>query len=122
MATITERYIQENRVKATIVSADALPADTIEISDLFNAFPHCFLSAQFFDGSGNQLLTGTSGTLAVSVATQNNGVYESPTVASIDASAAETIDWAANTAAVRVVPTSLAGCATWRIVLTCNRS
>lgn len=98
-----------------------LVADTIDMIDMDPSFPHCFLSVQIVDVSGDPVLAG-AGTFAVSVYTSNNNQPESPAVAVIDGTAPVTIDWSANTTRVKVVPTGITTAVSYRVVLTCNKS
>jgi len=121
MATKLLYTTSRGRDMIAFKSEDGLVADTIDMVDLDPSFAHCFLSVQILDVSGNPVLAG-AGTFAVSVYTVNNNQPESPAVSSIDGTAPVTIDWAANTTRVTVVPTGITTAISYRVVLTTNRS
>ena len=73
------------------------------------------------DVNGDAVLAG-AGTFAISVMTENNNQYEAPTTATIDGTAPTTIDWAANTRQVKVIPTGITTAISYYVVLVMNRS
>ncbi len=119
MATITERTVKSlGSFSTEAISAAAGPTDTVDIKTP-EATPRCGLGVQLFDGAGDQIVDGSAtGTFTVSVATYNNGAPESPAVSEINAASPVTVDWYAHTIGVTVVPDSLVGVTTWRVVFT----
>jgi hypothetical protein len=107
--------------EAFFVSAEAVPADSVELDGLPALRNHWFLGVELLDGDG-LIAPASAGTFAVSIKTWNTGQWEAPPVASIDATAPATIDWAGPTVGVRVVPTGLTGTVTWRVKLSVARS
>ena len=119
MATITSKTTSKSRQRMmTVQSGAALPADVVELSGLPTSLPHCFASIRFFDGAGDPVVP-SAGTLTVLMQTLADN-FEAPPANVIDATAATTVTWSANTEAVRVTPASLAGVTTWQLILTFN--
>jgi hypothetical protein len=85
----------------------------IELDGDFRALTHVFLGVKMYDSTGS---------FAVTVQTENTGKYEAPPTATIDATAPTTIDWAGNTAKIKVVPTGLTDTVSWIVVATANRN
>ena len=102
------------------ISADAAATDRV-IMEVDYWHPHVFLSVRCYDVSNN-LVTPTGGTFAVEAKSWASGVWETPPVSSITATAITTIDWALNTEAVRVTPTGLTGVDHWEVRVITNRS
>ena len=124
MATITSFTKSGNDLyKHVYVSGAATSADTIDLSGLEAAFPHCFLGVKMFDGAGDEITDGSAtGTFTVQVGTQNSGHLESPPTSTIDAAAPVTVDWAGNTERVTVSLAGASGITTWQVVISMNRS
>lgn len=97
---------------------------TITLDGISPVKPHCFLGLQFFDdAAGATPGTATAGTADVEVRTVNNEPnYEPTPVATIDATAPDTVSWAGNTTGVRVTPSSITGAAYYRAVVTTNET
>lgn len=97
----------------------------IELDGDFRALTHVFLGVKMYDNAdpdaGTQIVDST-GSFAVTVQTENTGKYEAPPTATIDATAPTTIDWAGNTAKIKVVPTGLTDTVSWIVVATANRN
>lgn len=90
-------------------------------SDKIRFDTHCFLGVRFFDAQGQPVTPG-AGSIAIAVQTLNSTpVWELPEVSNVDATAPVTVDWAANTFAVRGIPTGVTTAVTWEIVITLNR-
>lgn len=97
----------------------------IEVDGNFAAMSHVFLGVQMFDNAdpalGSQIVDST-GSFAVTVQTVETKSYEAPTVATIDATAPTTINWAGGTFKIKVVPSSLTDTVSWKIVATAYRN
>ena len=93
--------------------------DTIEILDMSGALTHCFIGVQMFDGGGD-LVLGTVN-FDVTVKTLNTLQFEVPTLQVISAATPMTVSVAGNICAVRVVPDTVAGVVSFRVLVTCNR-
>ena len=102
-------------------SAIAAVADTVELTGLDSSYTHCFLGVQLVDVNGDAVLAG-AGTFAITVMTENNNQYEAPTISAIDGTAPATIDWAANTRQIKVVPTGITTAISYYVVLVMNRN
>lgn len=101
-----------------VQSGLAAPTDDVELSGLPSGLPHCFVSIRFFDGAGDPVVP-TAGTLTVLIQTQADN-FEAPPSNVIDATAATTVTWSANTEAVRITPIGLTDVTTWQAILTFN--
>lgn len=125
MTTITGKTdAGQAQLYKVAVSEPADPsADTVEMV-IDPSLTHCFLGIQMFDSAGAPIAAATAGTFAIDVKTINTQQFEAPSSPSIDATAPDTISFAGNIVAVRVVPTAVAGndITTWRVVVTCNRN
>lgn len=113
-------FITANSSAVLRISEDALPDDMVQLA-ISPGYPHVFMSVRCFD-SGGLPVTPTGGTFAVLARSACSGQLESPPVASIDATAITTIDWALNTDMVQVTPTGLTGVDHWEIRVITNRS
>lgn len=115
---ITNKTTSKSRQRLMVVQSDpADPTDTVELSNL-PSLPYCFASVRFFDGAGAAVVP-SAGSLVVLIQTQGQA-FEAPASNTIDATAATTVTWFANTQSVRVTPTALAGITTWQLILTFN--
>lgn len=125
MATVTEseRVEGDDEFFDRVRSDPANPADSVEVTENLNsAAAHSFLGVQMFDGGGS-LVVASAGSFLVKVKTTNTQQFELLGAGGvIDATAPTTVDWSANTVAVQVVPTGLAGVTTWRVFITQNRT
>lgn len=121
MVTVTG-FTQKSSSKfyTMIVSETTIVANTVELSGLDPSMTHCFLGVQILDVNGDPVLAG-AGTFAITIMTANNNQYESPPDASIDGTAPDTIDWAANTVQIKVVPTGITVAISYRVVATFNK-
>ena len=126
MATNTSKTQSIGSQMAHLVSGLVPIADTYEVSDLHDkatAYPHCFIGVQFFKADGTTVAVPTAGTLTVKAKTINNGgIWEDPTVSSIDATAPVTIDFAGNAIGVQLIPNALAGDDVISYVVTLTRN
>ncbi len=108
----------------TMQSEEVGPADLIEVTGLPSDFPHNFLSAQFFDAAGDQIVP-TAGTILLEIETVSGSPnFELMVDGVVDATNPATLTWAANTHSLRATPTGLVagGVTSWRIVATFNRT
>lgn len=122
MVIVTGKTVSKgNKFFISVVSEKTAVANTIELSDLDPSMPHCFLGIQMFDASDDPIVGG-AGTFAITIKTTNTQQYEAPPTASIDATAPTTIDWAANTAGVKCIPSGITTAVTYRLVMTFNQS
>lgn len=98
------------------------PAVTIIFpNDKMKMVTHCFVGARFFDAQGKPAVPG-AGSIAIAVRTTNSfPAWEAVAGSPIDGTAAKTLNWAANSLAVRAIPTGLTVIAKWQIVVTANR-
>ena len=128
MATVSTYVERGNKrtERATLLSDQVPVADTFEATDLYgnSHLTHCFLGVVFYESDGTTVATPTAGTLTVSVRTENNpGAWDSPETSSIDATDPQTVDFAANTTGIRVVPSGVTGGSAdhYRVVMTRNQ-
>lgn len=121
--TSTGKVLSKSRQRFMTVTSDIVGLnDIIQISGLPSDFPHCYLSAQFYDSSGDRVVP-SAGTLVMTIETRSGEpFFESTPNNIITASAPTTLNWAANTQSLRIVPDSLAGATSYRIVATFNRT
>lgn len=122
MTTVARRIEQPGF--ELIESAIVTVATTIDIDGLQANLPHCFVGAQFFDSiDGDTPTTPGAGSVEVTVKTVNNEPnYEEVPGNTIDATAPDTVSWAANSKAVKLVPTGITTATHWRAVVTQNRT
>lgn len=104
-----------------VLENNGLIDSVVNIVDFPITHPHCFASVQFFDAQGDPVSAG-AGTVTITVKPTNSNVFESVIDGAIDAASPTTVSWAANTAAIRATPDSIAGAATYKLVVTANRS
>jgi len=122
MATITAFSKSGNdKFYKKIISAAATLAssDDIEIEGLPDENTHVNIGVQMFDIS-EDLTLGSAGTIVIETMSSNTMQWEvlgSP----IDSTAPVTLSIEGNIVGVRAVETLLAGCVTWKLVVTCNR-
>lgn len=125
MAIITEvvleKHLGPGKNFIHVESASATPADTVLLDDLHYCFPHNFLGVQMFDAQGDRVVA-SAGEFQIQVKTLNTQVYEDVPEPAIDATAPTTVSWDGNTTGVRVVPSGVTDVASWKLVLTMNRS
>jgi hypothetical protein len=94
--------------------------DDIELEGLPDAFTHVNIGIQMFDGGG-ALTLGSAGTFAIKTKSINTMQWEVHTGSPLNATAPVTLSLEGNISAVQIVETSLAGCITWKAVLTFNK-
>ena len=101
----------------------AVSVDTI-LDGIDTSKPHCFVAAQFFgDAEGTTVVTPTAGLLVINIQTVNNTpVFEKIETVTITASSPVTLDWSANTKAVRALVAGIATATHYRLVVTCNET
>jgi hypothetical protein len=123
--TSTVRTVSASRRRMmTMQTAVVGPTDIIEVTGLPAEFPHNFLSAQFYDASGAQIIP-TSGTILLEIETVSGSPnFELMLDGVIEAADPSTLTWAANTHSLRATPTGLdvGGVHSWRMVATFNRT
>ena len=125
MATITDfTSVSDNKWFEIVTSFPALPgSDTIELEFpvSFN-LPHCFVCVQQFGAGGDDdpVLGGGSSRYAISVRTLAAEVFEELPESPVRGNDPESLNFAANISAIRVVPTNVTGVTTFRLVLTAN--
>lgn len=116
-----EKHRGDDQGFVHIESSPALPADSVELSDLPPFIPHGFIGVQMFDADGDLVVAG-AGTFTITVKTLNTKQFEAIPDSPINATAPETLSWAANVTDIRVVAAGLTGVVTWKVVVTLNRS
>ena len=91
-------------------------------------FAHVFAAVKFYsDTAGTvQVAEAATSTITITIQTTSGGGvaaygWESPANNVISGLAPHTVDWAANTLAVRAVASSI-GAASWRLVVSANRT
>lgn len=110
---LLRQAVAEGATKTTTV--------TMELSGDFSAHTHVFIGVQMFDSGGNPILDST-GTLTVTVETEQNGQPEAPPSNVINATAPHTISVAGNIRQIKVVPASLTDTVTYKVFATANRN
>ena len=111
-----------------VTSARVVLGATVELDltdDDFGVLSHCFLSVKMYDNADPDVATqivDSAGTFTLSIQTINAGVYESPSVAVIDAQVPTTLSWAGNTLKIKVVPALLSDTVVYEVVATANRN
>jgi hypothetical protein len=112
----------------TVISDRTVLGATVELDltdDDFGSLTHCFLSVRMYDDADPAAATqivDSAGTFTLSIQTVNAGVYESPAVAVIDATAPTTLSWAGNTLKIKIVPDSLSDTVVYEVIATANRN
>ena len=105
---------------------DVILTEGITAGFVISGYTHIFLGVRFFDAADGNIVTPGAGTMTISIQTINTlaleAVWESPTTATITAATPTTIDWAANTTAVKVAQASVTTATHWRVAITANRS
>ena len=97
--------------------------DQLILPDLDMSKVHCFLGVQFFTSiDGDIVATPTTGTITIKIKTYNTNLFELMPEGSINAASPSTINWAANTIAVLVVPSNIDVATHYKAILTCNES
>lgn len=123
--TSTSRTLSASRRRMMTMQAAAVGAtDIIEVTGLPADFPHNFLSAQFYNSDGDQIVP-TAGTILLEIETVSGSPnFEAMIDGVVDARDPATLTWAANTHSLRATPTGLedGGVNSWRIVATFNRT
>lgn len=121
----TSKTISASRRRMMTMQTPAVgPIDIIEVTGLPADFPHNFLSVQFYDASGDQIVP-TAGTILLEIETVSGSPnFELMVDGVVDATNPATLTWAANTHSLRATPTGLedGGVNSWRIVATFNRT
>ncbi len=112
--------------KQTVSSGDdVILTEGTTAGFVISGYTHIFLGVEFLDAS-DAVVTPGAGTMTISVQTINTlaleAVWESPTTATITAATPTTIDWAANTHAIKVAQASVTTATQWRVRITANRS
>ncbi len=110
----------------TVASGDdIILTEGVTAGFVISGFTHIFLGVRFFDAADGAIVTPGAGTMTISVQTINTlaleAVWESPTTNTIAAATPTTIDWAANTHAVKVAQASVTTATHWRVAITANR-
>lgn len=122
MATIsafTESGNEKFYKKVVSDAATLATSDIVELSGLPDAFRKVSIGVQMFDVS-LALTLGSAGTFVVKYKTVNTEQWETHT-SSIDATAPATLELEKNVTAIQISDSSVAGCVTWKAVLTFNK-
>lgn len=131
MAIITTKLqVTGNDVRTFVSSAAATLAsgDSVLLTGLSPAFVHCFLGVKMYDVSGDEIVD-SAGTYTVSYLSEltgdpdgtATGTFESPPVATIDATAPTTLCWKAPTVGIRVSGASLSDAVTWKVFFVASK-
>jgi len=120
ISSVTQTGRDEVMTVAESGEATQASGDSIEIA-VDTANTHIQVGVQMFDGDGEPVV-GSAGTFAVKYKTKNTEQWEAPAAATITAATPTTLSWDSNITAVQVVPTSLAGTTSWKVVVTANRN
>lgn len=99
-------------------------ASTVTQDFIDPARPHCFVGIRFFDdAAGTIMATPTAGTVLVEVQTINSYPDFQDVISNeIDVTGQCTIDWGANTKAVRATPTGITGATHYQMFVTGNKT
>lgn len=111
----------------TVASGDdIILTEGVTAGFVISGYTHIFLGVRFYNAADGAIVTPGAGTMTISIQTINTlaleAVWEAPATATITAATPTTIDWAANTHAVKVAQTSVTTATHWRVAITANRS
>jgi hypothetical protein len=123
MATVTETLNETMRGSWWFAhSSKVAIADTLVLTGIDPTLPRFFVGVKMYvtDAEGEAQIVATAGTFTVDVKTYNTGVFEA--ALSVDATAPETLNFAANATELRVVPNAVSGNSIgyFEVVLTAN--
>lgn len=98
--------------------------DTIDMTGLRVDLAHCFVGVQFFaDADGEATAVPGAGTVTVTVESINNpGLLEDVPDNVIGAPTPTTVSWAANTKAIRLVPSGITTATHYKAIFTGNNT
>jgi len=119
ISTFTESGNEKFYKKVESGAATVATDDTVELSGLPDAFRNVNVGIQMFDVS-EDLTLGSAGTFTVKYKTVNTQQWEEHAT-TIDPTAPVTLDITKNVTAIQISEASLAGCVTWKAVLTFNK-